>query len=552
MVNRDLSIAVLRLFDRRRREEAAAGVGPKAHKLRASSLGALNLASPLLPHLVEPEALEALRLSVAEANAAAEADEPPAVAAADEAVNEQLAPAVDQPPPDAPEDAAPQVDAAAGPVAQPPPAPLRILEGLAASGLRSFRYAQEVPNVGVVVANDLDPVAAAAIRRNCAFGGAAVAAVVAHQGDARLVMLTHEKLFDVVDLDPYGTPCQLLDAAVQAVTDGGLLAVTATDMAVLCGNASEVCWTKYGSYPVRSKACHEMALRTLLASIQSAAVRYKRHIVPMLSVSVDFYVRCFVRIYTSAAAAKESASKHSYLFQCVGCESRTLQPLGRIVEKGASKRFIPGGGPAVADKCSHCGGRHVMGGPIWSAPLHDPSAVRELRALLEADRASFPGYDKVHALLAAVDEELVDVPLYDSLHHASSVLKCTPPPAVLVRSALINAGYRVSGTHANPLGLKTDAPPAVLWDILRCWVKEHPVKGRDTETPGSRILAQEASLVANFSRARGALCRAKEEGVARFPVNPEAHWGPKQRHGRGGAAEGEDAAPPPGKKARKD
>jgi hypothetical protein len=35
---------------------------------------------------------------------------------------------------------------------------------------------------------------------------------------------------------------------------------------------------------------------------------------------------------------------------------------------------------------------------------------------------------------------------------------------------------RVSGTHAHPLGMKTDAPWEVVWDVMRCWVKEHPVK----------------------------------------------------------------------------
>ena len=34
-----------------------------------------------------------------------------------------------------------------------------------------------------------------------------------------------------MDLDPYGTPAQFLDSAVQAVAEGGLLMVTATDMA---------------------------------------------------------------------------------------------------------------------------------------------------------------------------------------------------------------------------------------------------------------------------------------------------------------------------------
>lgn len=43
-----------------------------------------------------------------------------------------------------------------------------------------------------------------------------------------------------MDLDPYGTPAHLLDSAVQSVSEGGLLMVTATDMAVLCGNSGEV------------------------------------------------------------------------------------------------------------------------------------------------------------------------------------------------------------------------------------------------------------------------------------------------------------------------
>ncbi len=34
--------------------------------------------------------------------------------------------------------------------------------------------------------------------------------------------------YDAVDLDPYGTPAMLLDSAVQCVSEGGLLMVTAT------------------------------------------------------------------------------------------------------------------------------------------------------------------------------------------------------------------------------------------------------------------------------------------------------------------------------------
>ncbi|RLN39469.1 hypothetical protein C2845_PM01G10710 [Panicum miliaceum] len=144
-----------------------------------------------------------------------------------------------------------------------------VLEALAASGLRSLRYAREVDGLGKVVALDIDKASIECCKRNVKFNGAsATSKVEAHVADARVYMLTHPKEFDVVDIDPYGSPSVFLDSAVQAVADGGLLMCTATDMAVLCGTNGEVCYSKYGSYPTKGKYCHEMALRILLASIE--------------------------------------------------------------------------------------------------------------------------------------------------------------------------------------------------------------------------------------------------------------------------------------------
>lgn len=68
----------------------------------------------------------------------------------------------------------------------------------------------------------------------------------------------------------------------QAVSDGGLLCVTATDMAVLCGNTGEACYAKYGSYPLHRAYGHEQGIRILLACLESNAARHKRYIVPLL------------------------------------------------------------------------------------------------------------------------------------------------------------------------------------------------------------------------------------------------------------------------------
>ncbi|XP_027076465.1 tRNA (guanine(26)-N(2))-dimethyltransferase 2-like [Coffea arabica] len=411
--------------------------------------------------------------------------------------------------------------------------PPRVLEALSASGLRALRYAREVEGIGQVVALDNDKVSVEACQRNIKFNGSvACSKVESHLADARVYMLTHPKEFDVVDLDPYGSPSVFLDSAVQSVIDGGILMCTATDMAVLCGGNGEVCYSKYGSYPLRGKYCHEMALRILLASIESHANRYKRYIVPVLSVQMDFYVRVFVRVYTSASAMKNTPLKLSYVYQCTGCDSFHLQAIGRTVSKNTSVRYLPGFGPVVPQECSDCGKKYNMGGPIWSAPIHDQEWVTCILEDVKSMKVHYPAYDRISAVLTTISEELSDVPLFLSLHNLCATLKCTSPSAVIFRSAVINAGYRISGTHVNPLGLKTDAPMDVIWDIMRCWVKNHPVKAQPPDQAGSVILAKEPVLQANFARAVASLSKAQAKKVARFLPNPERHWGPKLRAGR--------------------
>ena len=95
------------------------------------------------------------------------------------------------------------------------------------------------------------------------------------------------------------------------------------------------------------------SLRIILSCIESHANRYRRYIVPLLSCSIDFYCRVFVLVYTSAYEVKKSArcvtertkqnveslqllqiciqpsSKLSMVYNCNGCGTFHLQPLGR-------------------------------------------------------------------------------------------------------------------------------------------------------------------------------------------------------------------------------
>lgn len=412
---------------------------------------------------------------------------------------------------------------------------LVICEALAASGLRAIRYAKELGDaVSKIIANDADRSAVSAMQRNSKYNGAVPEAKILPQhDDARMLLMRHERCFDVVDIDPYGSPNVFLEPAVQAVNEGGLLCVTATDMAVLCGSSGEACWAKYGSYPVKGKYCHEYAVRTLLHAIEAAANKYKRYIVPVMSLSIDFYVRVFARVYTSPSKVKLSGCKMSYVYQSSGCDSFYMQPVARMHEKKGVTKYTPGV-VSVPDTCPETGKHLYVGGPIWADPIHDMVWVKNIRKELERNKSRYPGWDKVHGFIVSVSEELVDVPLYVSVHSLAATLKCEPPNLTLFRSAIINAGYRVSISHASALAVKTDAPMSVIWDIMRCWVKEHPVKNQEKygNSPGGTILAKEPELKANWSRARGAISNAKEKRIARFVPNPVENWGPMSRAGR--------------------
>ncbi|XP_049733025.1 tRNA (guanine(26)-N(2))-dimethyltransferase isoform X1 [Elephas maximus indicus] len=420
---------------------------------------------------------------------------------------------------------------------------LRVLEGLAASGLRSIRFAQEVPGLQSVIANDASSRAVDLIRRNVQLNDVAHL-VQPSRADARMLMYQHQRVserFDVIDLDPYGSPTPFLDAAVQAVSEGGLLCVTCTDMAVLAGNSGETCYSKYGAMALKSRACHEMALRIVLHSLDLRANCYQRFVVPLLSISADFYVRVFVRVFTGQAKVKASASKQALVFQCVGCGAFHLQRLGRASGASESRvKFSAACGPPVAPECEHCGQRHQLGGPMWAEPIHDLDFVGRVLEAVSANPGRFHTSERIRGVLSVITEELLDVPLYYTLDQLSSTIHCNTPSLLQLRSALLHAGFRVSLSHACKNAVKTDAPASALWDIMRCWEKECPVKReRLSETsPAFRILSVEPSLQANFTIREDANPSSRQRGLKRFQANPEANWGPRPRARPGAKAAG--------------
>ena len=60
-------------------------------------------------------------------------------------------------------------------------------------------------------------------------------------------------------------------------------------------------------------------------------------------------------------------------------------------------------------------------------------------------------------------------------------------------------------------------------DILRCWIKLHPVKEHHlkTGTPINALLSKEAEMEANFELHPEANPASREKGLLRWQINPD-------------------------------
>ncbi|XP_076275723.1 tRNA methyltransferase 1 isoform X2 [Rhynchophorus ferrugineus] len=406
---------------------------------------------------------------------------------------------------------------------------LNILEALSATGLRSIRYAKEIPGINKIVANDLSVKAVDDINKNIELNNVSHIVSSSHK-DAIMLMYEHrkEKQFDVIDLDPYGCPSMFLDSAVQSIKNGGLLLVTATDMAVLAGNTPETCYSKYGAISLKVKSCHEMAVRILLQCIEAHANKYGKYIEPLLSVSADFYIRVFVRIYNGSYKCKYTLSKLSHVYHCTGCDSVILQPLGITKPNEKNDKITKFSLPTystIPSKCEHCGNPFHVGGPIWAAPIHSLEFVSDV---LNFATRTLGTYKRIEGILSLISEELVDSPLYYVLEKLSGTIKVETPSMTMLRSAILNAGYQVSSSHMHKTAIKTNAPTKVLWDIMRSWEKIHPAtqKRIADNKVALAILSKEPEERHSFKVHPEAISKTKEKGLVRFQLNPLPFWGP--------------------------
>jgi len=330
---------------------------------------------------------------------------------------------------------------------------ISICEPLAACGAMGIRLAAEVKGVKKVVMTDINSTAANLAKLNVELNNLERKATVKN-AEANALLSRHSaphKRFDAIDIDPFGSPVPFLDSAVRALRNQGLLAVTATDMAPLCGVHPRACIRKYGGRPQRTEYCHELAARLLAGSLATTAARNNIGMNMIFSHCSDHYVRVYATIGYGAKKADEAIKNMGYVLHCFKCYHRETIHQHSLVQHGG--------------KCPECSQKLSVAGPLWLGQILDRRFCEQMEK--ETEGRVFRLQNRILKILTLARDEAEAPPTYYVIDRLCGALALPVPPMKKVADTLRRQGFLAVPTHFNPKALKSDASASEMKEILR-------------------------------------------------------------------------------------
>ncbi|MCK4429657.1 MAG: tRNA (guanine(10)-N(2))-dimethyltransferase, partial [Candidatus Aenigmarchaeota archaeon] len=222
--------------------------------------------------------------------------------------------------------------------------PKKICDGLAASGVRGLRYANilegEICKDGLtdcpeVVLNDTNPNAVKLMDKNAKLNSLKIR--IENKNANKLLL---EEMFDFIDIDPFGSPIYFLDCAAKSIRNRGIVALTATDTAPLCGTSPLTCLRRYGIKSLRTDFSKELGLRILISSAIKHFTKYDIAFTPIFSYCRKHYFRIFGKIERGCKRADSLLKQFDYISYCQKCGFRKTGILGKCENCGEKLNLI--------------------------------------------------------------------------------------------------------------------------------------------------------------------------------------------------------------------
>lgn len=328
---------------------------------------------------------------------------------------------------------------------------LSVCEPLTGCGLRGARFAVEVKGIKKVILNDIKPEAAKVAGFNVELNDVADRVEVTNE-DANLFLSKHaapRKRFDYIDIDPFGPPVPYMDSAIRSLCNHGLLALTATDMAPLCGVHPRACLRKYGGVPLRTEYCHELAVRLVAGCLTMMAAKHEIGINVVFSHSIDHYVRAYAVVNYGAKVADKSVQQIGYILHCFSCFHRET---------------VTGITSPLNYVCPSCGAKLSVAGPLWLGRIADKNFCFLMGN--EAKERSLRQEKRILKTLTLVQNEAEAQVTYYAVDRICDKLNLPVPPQKKVLDRIKKEGFQAVLTHFNSRGFRTEAPADIIKEII--------------------------------------------------------------------------------------
>ncbi len=311
---------------------------------------------------------------------------------------------------------------------------IKFCDPMGASGIRELRFLKTIPEMfNKITIGDISIEAINNIKNNFNKNKIPLDKIELKRGEA--INTISSQYYDFIEIDPFGSPVPFIDIACQRIKHNGIISVTATDTAALCGTYPKTTLRRYNIKVKRTLFYDEIGLRNLIAFCQIQGAKYDKSLIPILSYSSDHYYKIFFKIEDGREKAFKTIKELNY------------------IETNIKSQYIKINEFETKDSI----------GKTFTKNFNDKEFLKKVLNNIELIN----------------DKKKVEKLIYNLLHEGNEVGYYIPaklqkeyklpncPKFEIIKEELIKLNYTYSRPHNNRFGIKTNANPEIIVKIIR-------------------------------------------------------------------------------------
>lgn len=312
--------------------------------------------------------------------------------------------------------------------------PIKFCDPMIASAIREIRFLKTIPEMfDKMVLGDISLKAIEDAKKNFSENNINYEKCIFERKDA--IETINISNYDFIEIDPFGSPVPFLDIACQKVKHNGILSVTATDTAALCGTYPKTTLRKYSIKVSMTHCYEEIGLRNLIAYSIRQAAKYEKSLIPLIAYSNKHYYKVFFKVIQSREKAYSSVKNLSWIDYNYKNQDITIN-------ETENKASI---------------------GKTYVGNLNDKEFIQKIKSNLNL----ISNKKEIEKLLEKIENEVETIGHYNPHKLQKEFNLKTEKKFDYIIEKLKETGFNASRPHNNKLGIKTNAKSKDILKIIR-------------------------------------------------------------------------------------